>query len=698
MRPLTLNKMKLFVTSLLVFAVLVSTASAQDVNYGSWDGANNYSGKVPVGKAYDSNLDPFSDQGGEYSNFACSTEGGVVLTESDQQILSEILTAAGEVYKGDFYLNSPKSPFTSFKKPPANGGYPAGSIGINQFVNNEISMLKSGNWVPYQNRQLVPITNRGKIKEFTYPVPAAGWIGKNLNSTQQIETFKGVALASVLNPNTNHPLSASEDLPEACALGVVAPTEPDINDLFSSPGKFQSDSFLYIPTNLATSMLEFFEPYAFRWTFWTPHSERSDLIWNIPESCAPRATSESEGYVSQNCQANDKVAFNQDTGSSDQGQAWYLSVAHFVQWLVSGTYMIIFLFAVIMFMMRGNRRTQVQLTTVIPRILGAMILTAFAGYLIGAMITFSNTIVQTIFNFSDTKTIGLVSAALLEAGNIIGGGSTMQDVGQLVVSGLSSLFFIFFVVVALLRQILLVMLIITFPLAAFTLVSPRWQDYFFTYVRALATVVFLPVILAFIFKVSLAINPLILDPIGSYGNLQGLLGMILILITFWLMYKAIRISFSFVRGGSRAIVNIEEGNNSIENILEKSPFSKGETEMVPAGQAPMARRGIPQVTATNRVSTSPPQMSTSPGEDLGKVISSKQSGSQRISSGSAKAYRDKLRAAIGAATARKGAPLSEEEVAKIKKSFARKNGGQLSEKDGSYYLNPVEEEIVRSRE
>jgi hypothetical protein len=685
--------MKAFLIFISAFFILASPAFGEAKNYGTWNGSQSYSGQVPVGKAYDSDLDPFSDQGGEYSNFICATPSGVILSQSDQKILAEIFNAATDVYNGEFILNTEKDPLLSDLKPPENGGYPTGSSGLNQFVQSEKALLESGRWVPYKNRVIVKSSSVKKSPEIAYAIPSEGWSGKLLPAPQ-ISISKGIALSSILTEESNHPISLGVNLPEACALGAEGPTEPLINDLFANPGKFQSDSFLYIPTSLAVSALEFFQPYAFKWTFWTPHSERSDLIWNTPDSCAPTATN---GYLNKSCFANS------NSESSSSGEAWYLKVAHFLQWLVSGTYLIIFTLATVLFMLKSNRKTQIELTTILPRVLGAMLLTAFAGYFIGAMISVSNIMVQTIFNFSDTQTIGIVNVILAQAGNILGGGSVMNNVGQLIVAGFSSVYFIIFVLFAILKQILLILLIVLFPVAALTLITPRWQNNFFMYLRALITLIFIPVVLAFIFKISLSINPLVLDPVGSYGNLKGFLGLILMLVTFWLMYRAIKLSIRFIIGGSNAVVEVfvPEKDGYLGSLLDKINNSPKNPTMIPEGRGSVNQSGSSKVPITPAFPTQTLANRTlpsrSPGGSLAEAIENRGEGSSRVSNHTAKAYKDKLRAAIGAATARKGAPLTEEEMEKIKKSFARKNGGKLAKKDGSYYLNPVDEDVVQSR-
>lgn len=683
-------------------------------NYGTWSsGSTNNSEPVAVGPAYDNQLAPFNDdQLSETTSFLCVSPSGAVINQEQQEYLASIFLTATEVYEGEYQPNgSDPGNKKSKNGPPKNGGYPKGTSGMQNFLRNEINLLQNGDWAPYDQRKIIRSPDSPNNPENIYTLPTAGWSGEIAKNAQKVPAEAGSFIAQFINPNVENPLYLAVNLPEACSLGAETPSEPDFADFFTNPGKFQTDSFLYTPTSIATSALEFLQPYAFRWTFWTPHSERGDLLWNTPQVCAPTVNLGATSPIRANCSTSAPLGFSGLSSNRDTESVWYLQVANFLQWFISGTFVLIIFGAAIIYMFKGNRTTQVKLADLFPRMALALGLTAMSGIIIGTIITFSNTLVELVFNFSDTESIGAVNNFLLQSGNIIGGDSVLQDTGQMIVSIITSFFFLVFVGSSIVRQLLLVMLIILAPVACFALLSVRWQRIFQVYVRALTTVIFVPVILAFILKVGLSLNPLVTDPIGSYGSLQGVLGLGMMLITLWLMYKALRISFEWIRGGGAAVsehLGWDDDNRLVQ--LLRSNNSKDDSSgdrpgLVPANTVPAQAQTRALVNPDNAVSTKQlPAGSTGPSASPGAVISratenakAADSGNKRISTIAAQNYQRGLRNAVGAATAQKGALLTEEEKEKIKRAYARKNGGKLAKRDGSFYLQPVEEETVHSR-
>lgn len=714
---------KLFCCLLSAIAALllapVSAGAAE--NYGAWFPSPDQTTGV-----YDPSITPFNDENvAEQTSFACVAPNGQVISEGANETLATIVLAASDVFNGSFSFGEtaelPTGGEKGNQRPPKNGGYPSGRVGMQAFIRNELQLLRSGRWVDYSARTL----QRGvTANKHTYLTSRPGWAVGLDQGSKPLSRQRGAEVAALLPATAAHPLELTSELPEACALSPLLPDEPSFGKLFSSPGGFVTDVFLFAPAELASAGYDFIQPFAFRYTFFTPHTERGDLMWEIPSNCSPRSPENkafSAQEVSAACSGGTPLGYSRNKISSSADRPWFLDAAVFLQWLISGTYFLILFTAAVLFIFRGNRATQLNVMHLVPRLVLSIVLTMMAGYLIGAAVTASNLVVQTIFDFHDVRAVGAINTFLLQAGNIVGGPTLLQQVTQLVVGITTTFFLLVFVLASLVRQVVLVGLIILAPLAAFSLLSPRWQGHFRLYVRTLAAVILLPVILAFILKVGMSINPLLTDPGAAYGQLAGAAGLALMVVTLWLMYKAIKmtkdfaihggVSLSELWGDRLALAGGGPGGGALgSRSLPPLPDPSGQDREKPrASIVPQTKQigggvGDAPAIVSRRVPTSggePPgirglisngaQSTKSEAEKSFTTFQEKRRElGKRIQPGAAKRYREGLRRAIGAATASKGRKLTPEEVEAIKADYARKNGGRLVEQNGAWYLMPTE--------
>jgi hypothetical protein len=686
----------------LFFANSATATAAED--YGPWFPDPNQSSGIYA------QFEPFNDQNiAEQTTFACVDENGSVISAKTSEYLSSIYLAASDVYQGNFEFTGTLQVENNdqLQAPPVNGGYPSGTAGMQAFLRGERALLETGRWIPYDQRGM--IKSNSVSSKPNYPSNKQGWLIE-LTTKSSLTSKQSSEINGLINSSATNPLQLTSNLPEACALSPITPVEPTITDAFSSPGKFATNILLYVPADLASSTFDFLQPFAFKYTFFTPHTERGDLMWEIPDSCSPTSTANSalsKNKITETCAGGQPLGFSSSPDTSGD-RAWFLNTAIFLQWLISGTYFLTLFTAATLYIFRGSRRNSLNVIKLAPRLVLSIVLTIFAAFLIGALISVSNVLVKIIFDFNSVEAVGSVNTFLLQAGNIVGGPEIFQRFIALVVGGLTAFFYLSFVLVSLARQVILVALVVLAPLAAFSLLSERWTHYFKIYIRLLLIVVLLPVVLAFILKTGMSINPLVSSPAESYGNIEGALGLLLMLITFALMYKAITISKDLALYGSfnLSLQPAMLGGGNSSPALETGPVEIGSS---PAAFIPASRQSDLQ----HHSMDSKPAQLVNPDKNLGSGDSGNLVGGggmpapqgqiesfqakrktygKRISNAAAKKYKTGLRNAKAAATVQKGdgKRLTPAEVQKIEAAYARRHGGVLKEQGGNFFLEPYE--------
>jgi hypothetical protein len=196
-----------------------------------------------------------------------------------------------------------------------------------------------------------------------------------------------------------------------------------------------------------------------------------------------------------------------------------------------------------------------SLMTLMPRLLLSIIVTICSSFVIGAVISFANLTTQGIFDIEDGQTIGAMHNVLLNAGFVVGSDSDiLTQLIEIIVGAMVAWFSILFLAGSVLRQMLLIALIILAPVAAFCLINDRWRPRFNQWLRALIVVAFVPVVMAFILKIGMSINPILANPDKPvFGGFGGAVGVILIVAVFWAMARAMRMGFSMIGMGSGSL-------------------------------------------------------------------------------------------------------------------------------------------------
>jgi hypothetical protein len=642
---------------------------------------------------YDPEMEPLVPREfSEASAYLCVDEKGNSLSLAEQEIFSQISLAAADVFDGTFSFGQGAllSAGDDTSAIPENGGYISGRGGMQNFLRDERALLLRGWWTPYDGRSLLRESAEAGEGIKSYENKAKGWL-TTIGSGRPLPRKSGLNITKVLPTNAKHPLALSSNLPEACGLQVPDPKQPSLQTQLQRPGDYLIDQVLYVPGKLAYSTQEFLQPHAFRYTFWTPHTERGDLMWEVPTSCVPKgdkyfSTAERKGA----CEAYTPLGYSDNLVSNSKENSWFLAAAKTLQWLVSGTYFLILFASALLYMFRGSTTSIGGILQIVPRIFLAMIFTLLAGFFMGSLISLSNHLVQLVFSFDSSPAVGSLNTFLLQAGNIVGGPDIIQRLVSLLVGIFTVFFFAVFLLASLLRQILLVALIILAPLAALAFIVPSWKRYFSFYWRTLAACLLLPVILALVLKIGVSINPLLLRPEAAYGEIQGFLGILLVLVTLWLMYRFIRFSYEFALRGSSAL-QLDEMRSLLGS--EKKSLERGGAELTPLKEAPAPAlplaseraKSLPGEEKKRLIEGEKATPTHSASQSTWSSFQNKKKERKRLSNAAAKRYKEGLLQFLH--RMRKGEkPLTPEEQKKAIEAYAKHKGGYLEKHNGSWHL------------
>lgn len=705
---------------LVVFLLMAPTARASEA-FGPWSAVPGEEGT----KAYDPELEPFSSaEQAERLSWACVDESGAAISPTEREQLAQIFRAAADVYDGKFsfgagaaLVSGPANSGT-----PENGGYRPGKAGMQAFLAQERSLLSNGLWTPYAGRSLQRTGVERGERVRVYPSAQGGWQVSLGEGRGIIGKSQGTKLAGLIPEEPTTPLDLNSDLPEACGLQGASPQGPTLQSQLLNPGDFLLDQVLYVPGKLANAGFEFVQPHAFSYTFWTAHTERGDLITQIPETCKAAGQDSrylSQAEISEGCDGNRALGWSATAFDNPGEGSWFISAAQVVQWLVSGMYMLILFGAAIAYMLRGHRNSSTRIIQIVPKILLAALLTLFAGVIIGAGITVSNLIVQAIFEFSSSRPVGSLNAIVLQAGHVAGGPDLIQRIVELLVSSAAVFFYFVFVLASLARQIVLVLLVIFAPLAAMTLIVPRWRPHFRTYVRALAVCLVVPIALAAILKVGMSINPLVINPEGAYGSAEGFLGLMLLIATLWMMYKAIRWAVDYARHGDAALQPLRQAGARLLDPRGRSG-SEGQSspDLVPGERASIA--GAVR-TAGDRVTTAittvgsqlgshgalgtpqsaVPTLGSGQEEDPVQRFQSRRrskGGPRRVSSGVARSWKQGLLSHLKSQEQSAGRKLTRAEIDQARREYERNSGMRMKQNNGIWSMERVSPETGETGE
>jgi hypothetical protein len=365
----------------------------------------------------------------------------------------------------------------------------------------------------------------------------------------------GITGAPVGEATTNPQLLTSL-VPFSCNLSItvnLVNNSGGITGIVKHTGDFITNMFFDMFDKTVGSLYGVVSPLAFKWAFWTPHTERGDTIFDANFDCTKNskdtnwcntAKGTSNGFsVSNRNPVNQKVS---------KAPIW-VRYSIIAQWLVSGLYFIILFGGAVIYMFRGHKLTAYNVIHMLPRLLLSVMLTAFSSYLIGMLITISNDLVVSLFqNQAATNSIRSLND-LASSTSALTGASLVGRVVGAIVTVFALWFLTWILLLSLARQLLLAVLVMLAPIALFCLIVPRWQHRFKQFFRLILAVLLVPPIIALILRVGVAINPSINSSSTYQGHLslgRALLGGMVGIMTFWAMSRVMRVWFAVIKGHS----------------------------------------------------------------------------------------------------------------------------------------------------
>lgn len=527
-------------------------------DYGPWyakPGSTN-EGALP----YQAEIQPYSDTGTtEVVNFTCLYRNGEPLSTGEKDALTLIYQQAFNVYQGKgikardkkgVSLTNPKGGDKQDQKIYTNGG----AVGLKQYLSTEAGYIRNGTWTRFDKRDVGEINDDG-IQETLGDVNDKDK-NKDLSNTGSTFYRHRSELAEILKPPAQvNVLNMTGKIPSGCNLRPFEGDSVSFKEIFTDSGGFVTDLLFTIIGDPTQAAYDWVQPKAFAYTFWTPHVERGDTFFNVNTNCNYTATNGFKPTEAQlaakadTCYGGEALGFSKERLDPINQQSWYMSMGQFLQWLLSGCYFVILFSAAVVYMVRGNRSTSINVMRLLPRLILASMLTLFAPFLIGVVITVTNLFTKSMLDYGDdTKNIlSLINNILLRTG-VAFGDNILSRLVQVIVGVLTTIYMAIFILASMVRQIALIGLIITAPAATFCLLLDRWQARFGFYVRVLFAVSFVPLLMALVFRVGMALNPIINNP-DDLSATPAALGILLFVLTLWAMTKTIKIGRAYVTQG-----------------------------------------------------------------------------------------------------------------------------------------------------
>lgn len=351
---------------------------------------------------------------------------------------------------------------------------------------------------------------------------------------------------------TTNPALLTSSVPFGCDAGELSNfPEADLGfgKLISDTDQWITNLVLWIPGETTLFAYNLVESRAFAYAFWTPHSERGDLMFSGSQFACKGASTNSDW-----CTASGQArGFSKSALTAKEVPKW-VQLSIFFQWLLGATYFVLLAAMALIYMSRANHRSTFTIVTMVPRLLFSIGLTVTAMFLMGGMITFSNYLVQALFGLGDSGSIRGVREVFFSIGDITGTGTSTIGTGflQIGLMAIATVYLAKFLIFALFRQLVLVILIAVAPLACFCLIHPKMKEHFFRYLRAFGAILAAPVIMALILKIGLSLNPAINNVESGNSditeNITGsLFGALMLLVTFFFMAKVPKLTVAAVR-------------------------------------------------------------------------------------------------------------------------------------------------------
>jgi len=333
---------------------------------------------------------------------------------------------------------------------------------------------------------------------------------------------------------------------------------PNIIVLFKEPLRFIFQLLAAIPMMFAGGVYALLSKISFGLLLNTPHSERGDTILNTWSSYNSSSNATSNGNIRPifdskgnanpkagnadpggcNTSAKDQVVNSQlgfscnNFNESNQKSNTWIGLTNGLRSALSAVYGIIVVGVSLIYLFRRNAQSQYNLKVVMPRLFFAILLSAAAPYLIGAVITTSNFILQSILSVQKgsitleiaRSIIGLTTVDYSGVGIDIGGlvNSLMSIMFPVFLLTFFSIALLYFTFIAVAKQIALVSLILLTPIACLAFVfRDNGKNILALWARGIVGVSAVPVAIAGVIVLGIQLANNFWDPMAAQHLIDG---------------------------------------------------------------------------------------------------------------------------------------------------------------------------------
>jgi len=327
--------------------------------------------------------------------------------------------------------------------------------------------------------------------------------------------------------------------------------------LFKEPARFIVQLIAFIPTTIATLTYSLISYPAFGLLLSTPHSERGDTIFNsFSYQAANGATGHSKlrALVGSSGQTNSAVSNQkicntsakkytktdaelgfacQNLNQGNQNSNTWIGIANGLRSTLSAIYGIIVISVALIYLFRRNAQSQYNLKVVMPRLFFAVLLSVTAPYLIGAVISISNFILQSILSVQQGSLPAELHRAVVGLMNMQWGSSAVNfgGIGEAMISIMVPMFVLsffsmclcYFIFIAIAKQIALAALIIMTPVACLSFVfRDSGKNILALWAKGIVAISAIPVAVASVLVLGIQVSNVFWNPDTAGGGMTGL--------------------------------------------------------------------------------------------------------------------------------------------------------------------------------
>lgn len=462
---------------------------------------------------------------------------------------------------------------------PKSAGPLAGQLVPDASLETLRRVVREGELILANDNETIASSYDGDVeaayKDYLLAVREGRWDDANKVRKGDVYDLTGPAgtpdpfVNAFLNPDAASSLEVRKNIPSGCIFDQqIDNASDDFGSLFSNPGTFVWRLVVWLGSVPGSSTYNWLAPITFRYSFFTPHAERGETLFNVIGS--DNAQVRQYGF---------DPSLKTDATAATKKAPW-LVLAVWLRALLSGFYVLALIGAGFIYMVRGPSHYKVNALQLIPRVLLSVILTLAIPTLIGMAITFSNLLTSELFHADPTcvekiagsgrcELVAQVNGVLQQSNLDLSQISNEFEAGvfQMIAVNGAALAYAFFAAVAILRQLGMILLVVLSPVACFMLILDRkHREWFTRWAKAVIGICLIPVLMALILRIGLALNPSasLLTGATISGDASKVISMperflslVIMFCTFYLMAKVPRMIKGWVTGSQGASFGVQ---------------------------------------------------------------------------------------------------------------------------------------------